>query len=86
MLCVCAYIDVILPGDPLRLHVVFKSLKGGIFCEKWEFKTKPQLLSGASLILTLRGVAIQEDKYKRTRANIEVRYICFSFFLMISYI
>lgn len=63
---------VILPGDRLKLHVVFKSIKGGIFTEKWEFVTRPQLLSGASLILTLRGVAVQEDKYKRTRASIEV--------------
>ena len=56
----------------LKLHIVFKSAIGGIFSEKWEFVTYPQLLSGASLLLTLRGVAIQEDKYKKTRASIEV--------------
>ena len=61
-----------MPGDLLKIHVVFKSIKGGIFTEKWEFCTQPKLLSGASLILTLRGVAIQEDKYKKTRELIEV--------------
>lgn len=61
-----------MPGDLLKLHIVFKSTKGGIFTEKWEFITQPKLLSGASLVLTLRGVAIQEDKYKKIRASIEV--------------
>ncbi len=60
-----------MPGDCLRLHVVFKSKKGGIYSEKWEFITHPNLLSGASLILTLRGIAIQEDKFKKTRVQIE---------------
>lgn len=40
--------------------------------EKWEFLTQPKLLSGASLILTLRGIAVQEDKYRKDRAFIEV--------------
>jgi hypothetical protein len=63
---------VILPGDVQKVHVVFKSKKGGIYSEKWEFIAHPQLLGGASLILTLRGIAIQEDKYKKTRVQIEV--------------
>lgn len=54
-----------------KVHVVFKSKKGGIYSEKWEFTTHPQLLSAASLILTLRGIAIQEDKFKKTRVQIE---------------
>ena len=62
-----------MPGDLLKLHICFKSDKGGIFTEKWEFVTEPKLLSGASLVLTLRGVAIQEDKHKKTRALIEVK-------------
>ena len=61
-----------MPGDLLKLHICFKSDKGGIFTEKWEFVTEPKLLGGASLVLTLRGVAIQEDKHKKTRALIEV--------------
>jgi hypothetical protein len=56
-----------------KVHVVFKSKKGGIYSEKWEFISQPQLLGGASLILTLRGIAIQEDKYKKTRVQIEVQ-------------
>lgn len=64
--------DVILPGDALKLHIVFKSKKGGIFTEKWEFITRPCLLSGASLVLTLRGVALQEDKFKKRRISLEV--------------
>ena len=63
---------MILPGDLLKIHVVFKSIKGGIFTEKWELITQPNLLNAASLVLTLRGVAIQEDKYKKNRAAIEV--------------
>lgn len=54
------------------MHIVFKSNKGGIFTEKWEFVTHPKLLSSASLVLTLRGVAIQEDKFKKSRISIEV--------------
>ena len=63
---------MILPGDLLKIHVVFKSIKGGIFTEKWELITQPSLLNAASLVLTLRGVAIQEDKHKKNRAAIEV--------------
>jgi hypothetical protein len=66
-----------MPGDLLKLHICFKSEKGGIFTEKWEFVTEPKLLSGASLVLTLRGVAIQEDKHKKTRALIEVKRLIF---------
>ena len=63
-----------MPGNLLKLHIVFKSIKGGIFSEKWEFVTQPRLLNSASLVLTLRGVAIQEDRYKKTRASIEVLF------------
>ncbi len=63
--------SVILPGELLKLHIVFKSLKGGIFTEKWQFITRPSVLNSASLILTLRGVAVQEDKHKKSRAAIE---------------
>ncbi len=66
-----------MPGDWLKLNFVFKSDRGGVFTEKWEFLTRPKMLSGASLILTLRGIAIQEDKYRKIRVDIEVRWpIC----------
>lgn len=61
-----------MPGDSLKMHIVFKSNIGGIFTEKWEFVTHPRLLSAASLVLTLRGVAVQEDKFKKNRILIEV--------------
>ena len=61
-----------MPGDSLKMHIVFKSNIGGIFTEKWEFITHPRLLSAASLVLTLRGVAVQEDKYKKNRIMLEV--------------
>ncbi|CAF0968273.1 unnamed protein product [Brachionus calyciflorus] len=63
--------NVILPGDVLKMHIVFKSNIGGIFTEKWEFVTHPRLLSAASLVLTLRGVAVQEDKFKKNRILLE---------------
>lgn len=56
------------------MHIVFKSKQGGIYTEKWEFETHPKLLSSASLVLTLRGVAIQEDKFKKNRISIEVYF------------
>ena len=60
-----------MPGDLLKLHIVFKSTTGGIYTEKWQFVTHPTMLSGAMLLLTLRGVAIQEDKYQKRRISIE---------------
>lgn len=67
--------STILPGDMLKVNFIFKSQKGGLFTEKWEFLTSPKLLSGASLILTLRGIAIQEDKFKKTRNMIEQKLL-----------
>ena len=61
-----------MPGDLLKLHIVFKSTTGGIYTEKWQFVTHPTMLSGAMLLLTLRGVAIQEDKFQKRRISIEV--------------
>ncbi|RNA42556.1 MYCBP-associated -like isoform X4 [Brachionus plicatilis] len=66
--------NVIMPGDSLKMHIVFKSNIGGIFTERWEFVTHPRLLSAASLVLTLRGVAVQEDKFKKNRILLEENY------------
>lgn len=66
-----------MPGSVLKLYIIFKSDKGGIFTEKWEFMTNPRMLGGASLILTLRGVAIQEDKFKKNRGIVEVCAVLF---------
>jgi hypothetical protein len=35
--------------------------------------TKPVVCGGAALVVTLRGVALQEDKFKKQRTEIEVR-------------
>ena len=73
---------VILPGDVLKMHIVFKSNIGGIFTEKWEFVTHPRLLNSASLVLTLRGVAVQEDRFKKNRILIEVKIFIYYFYFI----
>lgn len=35
-------------------------------------ESRPSLCGGAALLVTLRGVAIQEDKYKEQREKLEV--------------
>ena len=63
---------VLLPGESLKFPFVFKSPNAGIFSETWQLDTRPTLCGGASLQVTLRGVALQEDKNKRQRNEIEV--------------
>ncbi|XP_074657573.1 MYCBP-associated protein-like isoform X3 [Tubulanus polymorphus] len=62
---------VILPGDSLKFPFIFKSPNAGVFTEQWQFQTKPVVCGGASLIVTLRGIALQEDKYKEKRIELE---------------
>ena len=64
---------VILPGDKMKFPFVFKSSLAGVFSEQWELETSPVVCGGAAMIVTLRGVALQEDKYKQQRTKIEVR-------------
>ncbi|XP_062976305.1 MYCBP-associated protein [Elgaria multicarinata webbii] len=52
---------VILPGETRKFTFIFKSLNAGIFKESWEFGTHPVLLGGATLEVTLWGVALYED-------------------------
>ncbi|XP_016846857.2 MYCBP-associated protein isoform X2 [Anolis carolinensis] len=52
---------VILPGETKRFSFIFKSMNTGIFHESWEFSTRPTLLGGAVLQVTLWGVALYED-------------------------
>ncbi len=63
---------MILPGDSMKFPFVFKSPNAGVFSEQWQFVTHPVLCGGAALVVTLRGVAIQQDKYKKQRNEIEV--------------
>ena len=61
-----------LPGETLRFPFVFKSECAGVFTEQWLLETRPVLCGGAALALTLRGVALQEDKYEKQREELEV--------------
>ncbi|XP_059140041.1 MYCBP-associated protein-like isoform X2 [Physella acuta] len=62
---------VILPGESFKFPFVFKSPTPGVYTEQWKFETRPSLCGGAALLVTLRGVAIQEDKYKEQREKLE---------------
>lgn len=63
---------VILPGDTQRLEVIFKSEKPGIETELWQLNTHPVLMQGASMQVTLRGVAFYQDNTADQRLFIEV--------------
>ncbi|MGH0137381.1 UNVERIFIED_CONTAM: hypothetical protein FKN15_030561 [Acipenser sinensis] len=62
---------VILPGDMQRFLFTFKSGIAGIFSESWELCTHPVLLGGASMEVTLRGVALYEDKLVEVRQSMQ---------------
>ena len=64
---------VILPGETMKFPFVFKSPNAGVFTEQWKFETRPNLCGGAALIVTLRGIALQEDKFQREREELEVK-------------
>lgn len=57
----------------MKFPFVFKSPNAGVFTEQWKFETRPSLCGGAALIVTLRGIALQEDKFQREREELEVR-------------
>ncbi|XP_030841548.1 MYCBP-associated protein isoform X2 [Strongylocentrotus purpuratus] len=62
---------VLLPGESLRFPFVFKSPNAGIFTESWQLDTRPVVCGGGALQVTLRGVALQEDKNLKQRKDIE---------------
>ena len=57
----------------MRFPFVFKSPNAGVFTEQWKLETHPVVCGGAALIVTLRGIALQEDKFKYERSQIEVK-------------
>ena len=63
---------VILPGETMKFPFVFKSPNAGVFQEQWQFETRPVVCGGAALLVTLRGIAFSEDKYKGQRLKLEV--------------
>ncbi|KAM6972495.1 MYCBP-associated protein [Aplochiton taeniatus] len=62
---------VILPGDTQRVEFLFKSEVPGIRSEVWQLNTHPVLLGGASIQVTLRGVALYQDKTAHQRMTLE---------------
>ena len=74
----CFVSGVLLPGDAVKFPFIFKSPNAGIFSEQWEFQTHPVVCGGAKLLVTLRGVALKQDKYEVERTELEVvhRAIC----------
>uniref|UniRef100_A0A8L0DNR0 Uncharacterized protein n=1 Tax=Oncorhynchus mykiss TaxID=8022 RepID=A0A8L0DNR0_ONCMY len=62
---------VILPGDSKRVEFIFKSEVPGIRTEVWRLNTHPVLLGGASIQVTLRGVALYQDKTADQRHALE---------------
>nr|XP_033816046.1 MYCBP-associated protein isoform X2 [Geotrypetes seraphini] len=63
---------VILPGETINFPFLFKSPNPGIFSESWQFCTHPVLLGGASLQVSLWGIALCEDKTYELRQALEI--------------
>lgn len=72
--CFPSRLGVIRPGDTQRVEFIFKSEEPGINTERWQLDTHPVLLQGASMQVTLRGVALYQDKTADQRLFIEVVY------------
>ncbi|XP_049427250.1 MYCBP-associated protein isoform X3 [Epinephelus fuscoguttatus] len=64
---------VIRPGDTQRVEFIFKSEEPGIKTELWQLLTHPLLLQGASMQVTLRGVALYQDKSADQKLFIETK-------------
>ncbi|KAJ8362962.1 hypothetical protein SKAU_G00117930 [Synaphobranchus kaupii] len=62
---------VILPGETQRVVLIFKSMTAGIVSEVWCLNTHPILLGGATLQVTLRGVALYQDKTAEQREALQ---------------
>lgn len=62
---------MILPGSTKRISFIFKSVCAGIMTEVWRLNTHPVLMGGASLLVTLRGVALDQDKSAQQRAALQ---------------
>ncbi|KAL5020079.1 hypothetical protein ScPMuIL_002971 [Solemya velum] len=46
---------VICPGQKIKLLVIMKSQESGLFVERWKLQTRPVLLGGAGITITLKG-------------------------------
>lgn len=63
----------LLPGESLHFPFIFKSDKPGLFAEQWQLETTPVVCGGARLVVTLRGIAVQEDATAGKRTELEAR-------------
>nr|XP_029137069.1 MYCBP-associated protein [Labrus bergylta] len=64
---------VICPGGTQRVEFVSKLMEPGIKSELWQINTHPVLLGGASMQVTLRGVALYQDTTADQRRFIETK-------------
>ncbi|XP_041838293.1 MYCBP-associated protein isoform X2 [Melanotaenia boesemani] len=64
---------VICPGDTKCVEFIFKSDKPGIKTELWQLNTHPVLLQGASMHVTLKGMALNQDKTAVQRLFLETK-------------
>ncbi|XP_029291558.1 MYCBP-associated protein isoform X2 [Cottoperca gobio] len=64
---------VICPGDTKRVEFIFKSGEPGIKTELWQLNTHPLLLRGATMLVTLRGVALYQDKTADQRLFLQTK-------------
>ncbi|XP_068585071.1 MYCBP-associated protein [Cebidichthys violaceus] len=64
---------VIRPGVTQRVEFTFKSERPGIKTELWQLNTHPVLLQGASMQVSLRGVALYQDQTAARRLFIETK-------------
>ncbi|KAG7270777.1 hypothetical protein CRUP_019417 [Coryphaenoides rupestris] len=62
---------VILPSETQQVEVLFKSDTPGIKCELWQLNTHPVLLGGATVQVTMRGVALDRDTNAHHRLILE---------------
>lgn len=63
---------MVLPGDTERILFTFKAVCPGIRTEVWKLNTHPVLMGGATLQVTLKGVALHLDKTAKQRVALEV--------------
>ena len=76
-------LGVLLPGQQLSFPFVFKSLNAGIFTETWALQTGPVLAGGKGIVITLRGVAFQEDTNVHKRDELEVHILCMHVYIIV---
>lgn len=61
---------VLLPGEVKTVTWVFKSADAGLFTEKWQVSTRPELKEAVGPV-ALRGVAVDEDTQQLARKQLE---------------